>query len=138
MSPANPARSAANLVRHPMRLLTVLIRALLVVFMVAGPMLEVTAANMRALHASEIMSQPASAADAGIKLSCPNHDKKTNRHCPQNCCVAICGFCSLATLSSLDSAGGRDRITTVRFATSDARHTGIEVGFDPPPPRVFG
>ncbi len=138
MSLANPASSAANLVRHPMRLLTVLIRALLVVFMVAGPMLEVTAANMRALHASEIMSQPASTVSAGMKLSCPNHDKKTDQHCPQTCCGAICGFCSLATLSTLDSAGVGDRIAKLRVATSEARHTGIEVGFDPPPPRVFG
>ena len=121
-----------------MRLLTVLIRALLVVSMVAGLMLDATAANMRALHASGVVSQPASAIDVGTKQSCSVHDKKSNQHCPQDCCVAICGFCSLATLSTLDSAGVRDRIATLRVATSDARHTGIEVGFDPPPPRVFG
>lgn len=126
---ANPAKS---------RLLTVLIRALLVISMVTGLMLDATATNMRPLHANGIVSEQASAMHVGTKRSCADHDKKNNQQCPQSCCVAICGFCSLATLSLLDSAAERDRIATVRVATTDARDTGIEVGFDPPPPRAFG
>ncbi len=137
MSVANLARSAANLFQHPLRLLVVLTRAALVVSMVAVLSLAATAANMRASHASDAVVKPASALHVATKQSCPDHDKKTSQHCPQSCCVAICGFYPLATLSALNSAGKRDLIAIVRFATSDARRAGIEVGFDPPPPRDF-
>lgn len=114
---------------------TLLLRLMLVLSMTASLAFGSTT-SMNASHARIGIQDGQIVASAVPVADCPKHKSNCNKNCAQDCCVTVCSLCAVTLASLVEGLKEPGLGRKIRFVTVHSAHSGIDIGLDPPPPRV--